>query len=125
MCQGSPRHRESAPASQVAVGRTGAIPCCNKAACCANRLRQATLAHVRTQVKSLSFIGHTLRQMKQHASQAVQDGLATLPAALVHLLRHLPEGCLGARKELMAATRHLLNTPYRCAHCVRASVQCT
>ncbi|KAF5826784.1 hypothetical protein DUNSADRAFT_2064, partial [Dunaliella salina] len=65
------------------------------------------------QVKSLSYLGHTLRAIKQDVSAEVKKGLVTLPDALVHLLRHIPEGSLASRKELLAATRHLLNTPYR------------
>ena len=55
-------------------------------------------------------------------SPAVKAQLVPLPGALVLLLRTVPDGNLASRKELMASTRNLLQTPYRCVVCVLVCV---
>lgn len=67
-----------------------------------------------TQVKAFTYISQWLRVSKAGVPEAVKAALASLPGALVHLLRSVPEGALAPRKELLQAMRQLLGSQYRC-----------
>ncbi|RPB12496.1 hypothetical protein P167DRAFT_506485 [Morchella conica CCBAS932] len=64
---------------------------------------------ITAQVKTMSFLAYVLRVY----AQQLQDFLPKLPEIVVRLLKDCPRERSGARKELLVATRHIINFNFR------------
>ncbi|KAI5780891.1 hypothetical protein EDC01DRAFT_259729 [Geopyxis carbonaria] len=64
---------------------------------------------VTAQVKTMSFLAYVLRVY----AQQLTDFLPLLPEIVVRLLKDCPRERSGARKELLVATRHIINFNFR------------
>lgn len=60
-------------------------------------------------VQTMSFLAYVLRVY----AQQLQDFLPKLPEIVVRLLKDCPRERSGARKELLVATRHIINFNFR------------
>ncbi|KAL7273085.1 transcription-associated protein 1 [Rhizina undulata] len=64
---------------------------------------------ITAQVKTMSFLAYVLRVY----AQQLTDFLPTLPEIVVRLLKDCPRERSSARKELLVATRHIINFNFR------------
>lgn len=77
--------------------------------CAAIRNKAAFGDFVTAQVKTMSFLAYVLRAY----SKELVDFLQTLPDVVVRLLKDCPREKSSARKELLVATRHIINFNFR------------
>ncbi|KAK6523766.1 hypothetical protein TWF281_001738 [Arthrobotrys megalospora] len=77
--------------------------------CAGIRNKAAFGDFITAQVKTMSFLAYVLRGY----SKELADFLTTLPEIVVRLLKDCPREKSSARKELLVATRHIINFNFR------------
>lgn len=73
------------------------------------QLRVVYQDFIASQVKTVTFLVYLLKQSPEH----VKTDPMSIPRSVVKLLQSCPGGSVAIRKELLVATRFILNSPFR------------